>query len=257
MDWKSSGHPPLIIAHRGASFEAPENTLASFKLGLEQQCDAIECDIQLSADADLMVIHDPTTIRTTGTDRIVAEQTLADLKQLDAGSWKDPRFRCERIPTLQELFEILPADRRVFVELKSGTGTIEPLNQLLELGLVLPAQITLMAFELDTVNELRQRYSTLDVLWLYEFLPGHSSIGIRTVLKELITVAARSRFTGINVQDVPELDADFISACRTKQLKCYCWTVNDPQRAGYLFENGIKGIATDRPGWLREQIPVV
>src|SRR5512138_2694544 len=97
--------PPAIIAHRGASAHAPENTLSAFRLALEQGADGIELDAKLSADGHVIVIHDQTIKRTTGQPGIVRQMTLRQLKSMDAGSFFDSAYAGEQIPTLAEVFE--------------------------------------------------------------------------------------------------------------------------------------------------------
>jgi len=87
-----------IIGHRGASFDAPENTLASFRRGWEQHADAVELDIRQTKDGRIVVIHDQDTQRVTGVNRLVEEQTLEEIRQLDAGVWKDSRWVGEKVP---------------------------------------------------------------------------------------------------------------------------------------------------------------
>ena len=108
-----------MIAHRGASAYAPENTLAAFQLALRQGADGVELDVQLSADGEVVVCHDGSVDRTTDGHGLVAELSLAQLKQLDAGAWFGQAFRGERIPTLAEVFESLPGGI-IDVELKPG-----------------------------------------------------------------------------------------------------------------------------------------
>src|SRR4051812_19201695 len=109
-----------IIAHRGASHDAPENTLAAVRLAWAQHADAVEVDVHLTRDWRLAVIHDPDTRRTGDEVCVVADSTLAELQRLDVGQWKDPRFAGERIPTLEDVFGSVPDGKRTFVELKSG-----------------------------------------------------------------------------------------------------------------------------------------
>ncbi len=108
-----------IIAHRGASFDAPENTLAAIRLAWQQQADAVEIDVHLSRDRHLVAIHDFNTRKTTGRNRPVARQTLAQLRTLDAGQWKHPRWRGEKIPTLEEVLATVPPGKRLFIEIKA------------------------------------------------------------------------------------------------------------------------------------------
>ena len=107
---------PMVSAHRGACKYAPENTIASFDLAVEQGADAIELDAKLSADGKVMVIHDQTVDRTTNGKGKVNQLTHQELKQLDAGSFFDPRFSGERIPTLDEVFESV--GRKIFINVE-------------------------------------------------------------------------------------------------------------------------------------------
>ncbi|MDP6721144.1 MAG: glycerophosphodiester phosphodiesterase family protein, partial [Pirellulaceae bacterium] len=93
----------LIVAHRGASYDAPENTLAAFRLAWRQGADGIEGDFYLTKDGQIVCIHDADTKRTAGVSRQVAKSTLAELRELDVGRWKDEEFAGERMPTLQQV----------------------------------------------------------------------------------------------------------------------------------------------------------
>src|SRR5436309_263912 len=124
LSWlrRTPGAPPFIVAHRGASALAPENTLAAFRRALEAGAPAVECDVHLTADGAPIVIHDARVDRTTNGTGEVASLTLAALRALDAGGWFDPRFAGERLPTLEETLAIAAGRSRVFVELKPGGG---------------------------------------------------------------------------------------------------------------------------------------
>ena len=112
---------PAIIAHRGAAGQAPENTLAAFRLALDQNVAIIEFDIHPSKDGRLMVIHDPTLDRTTNRQGPVTGYTLAELRQMDAGSWFGPDFAGEKIPTLKEVLTLINGRAQCIIELKWGS----------------------------------------------------------------------------------------------------------------------------------------
>jgi len=114
-------HTPAVIGHRGASAAAPENTLAAFNLAVLLGADAVELDAKLSKDDVPVVMHDPTVDRTTDGRGRVADLTLADLKKLDAGSWKDAKYTGERAPTLAEVFEAVGSRLWINVELTNYT----------------------------------------------------------------------------------------------------------------------------------------
>lgn len=107
---------PAIFAHRGASAHAPENTLASFELAVRQEADAIELDAKLTADGQVVVIHDQTVDRTTDGSGRVNQMTLAQLRQLDAGSHFAPAFHGEHIPTLEEVFDAI--GKKIFINIE-------------------------------------------------------------------------------------------------------------------------------------------
>jgi len=120
---------PIIFAHRGASVQAPENTLAAFELAIAQNADAIELDVKLSADGHAVVIHDTTVDRTTGSEGRVKDLSLAELRSLDAGSFFSEKYSGERIPTLEEVFESV--GKRIFINVEL-TNYNSPRDQLVE-----------------------------------------------------------------------------------------------------------------------------
>ncbi len=117
----------IIFAHRGSSAHAPENTLAAFELAVRQGADAIELDAKLTADGEVVVIHDPNTLRTTGVPGLVRKMTLAQLQELDAGSFFDIAFKGEKIPTLTQVFEAVGKKTYINVEL---TNYASPMDEL-------------------------------------------------------------------------------------------------------------------------------
>ncbi|MDF7823287.1 glycerophosphodiester phosphodiesterase family protein [Pontiellaceae bacterium B12227] len=245
---------PEIIAHRGASYDAPENTLEAFQLGLDRRADAIECDVHLSSDGELMVIHDPTVDRTTNGTGRVAELTRTELGALDAGSWKETKWRNARIPTLPEVLDLVPADRRILIEVKVGPSGLPRLKEILDATTLPRDRIIVMEFDLETVIAMRAAFPDLEVLWLLDFPRLHLPAQKRRTLKNNIEYAANHGFDGVNIQNIPQLDAAAIAACKARDLKSYCWTVDDAVRTAELFKDGIDGVATNRPGWTREQL---
>ena len=120
-----------IVAHGGASYEAPENTIAAFELAWDRGADAIEADVRLTVDGRVVCMHDASTERTADQNLVVADSTLADLLELDVGSWKGRRWRGERVPTLEEVLAVVPPGRQVFLEIKCGREILGALRQVL------------------------------------------------------------------------------------------------------------------------------
>src|SRR5829696_8958313 len=162
----SSADAVDIVAHRGASYDAPENTLAAEKLAWQQGADAVETDIFLSKDGKLAVSHDKNTKRTAGRDAEIVDLTMAELKQLDAGTWKGPQFAGERIPVLEEQIALIPPGKRLFVEIKIGPEIVPELKRVLAKMGASEKNITVISFKYETLQEVRKQLPQLKTEWL-------------------------------------------------------------------------------------------
>ena len=120
---------PLIVAHRGASFDAPENTLPAFKLAWEMGADAVEGDFLLTKDGHIVCVHDKKTKKVADQNLVVVQSTLAELQKLDVGLRKNKKFAGTRIPTLPEVFATVPIGKKIFVEVKCGPEIIPALTK--------------------------------------------------------------------------------------------------------------------------------
>lgn len=238
-----------IIAHRGASFDAPENTVASFKLGWEQQADADELDIYLSKDGQIVVIHDATTKRTAGADRKVVEQTFGELRALDAGSWKSPKWAGEKIPTLAEALATMPEGKRFFIEIKCGPEILPELEKVLTASGKKREQLVIIGFGYETMQQAKARFPDLQVFWLVS--PKKGSEGKQPAVGEMIAQAKAAKLDGLNLNSGFAIDAAFVAAVKDAGMKLYTWTVDDEVVATKLASLGVAGITTNRPQWLR------
>jgi glycerophosphoryl diester phosphodiesterase len=240
-----------IIAHRGSSYEAPENTMSSAKIAIDQNADALEVDIHLTKDNEIVVIHDADIKRTAGIKKNVKDLSLNELKQYEFGSWKAKKWNGERIPTLKEILQILPPEKTIFIEIKSGAECLPELKKLFFELNIPTSQIVLMDFNFETVKKAKSMFPDVEVLFLYEFKRFTTSANKRNQLDDIIKMAGDYKIDGLNIQNVKQLDADFIKKAKDNGLKCYCWTVDNHKRAKYLIDSGIDGIATNRPGWIK------
>ena len=160
---------PLVVAHRGASFDAPENTLPAFKLAWDQGADAIEGDFLLTKDGHIVCIHDRTTKRFCDQDLVVAKSTLKQLKVLDVGSWKNEKYAETRIPTISEVFAIIPDGKKIFVEVKCGIEIIEPLAKEIKKSNLGCEQIILICFKAEVVKSFKEKLPDHKAFWLSGF----------------------------------------------------------------------------------------
>lgn len=242
-----------IIAHRGASHDAPENTMASFRLGYEQQADADELDIHLTGDGRIVVIHDKTTKRTAGLDKPVVEQTLMELQSLDAGAWKGPRFKGEKLPTLGPVLQIIPPGKKLLIEIKCGPEILPALSQALRQSGKKPEQLVLIGFNYDTMAAAKKQFPHLQNYWL---VSGAADKKTRKQadLGQMIAKAKAAGLDGLNLEYKFPIDKAYAHRIHAAGLKFYTWTVDDPEVARKLVQSGVDGITTNRPGWLREQL---
>jgi glycerophosphoryl diester phosphodiesterase len=240
---------PLLIAHRGESHDAPENTLAAVRLAWERGAHAVEIDVHLSSDGELVVLHDFDTRRIGGSRTPVARQTAAALRAIDAGAWKHRRWRGEKIPLLSEVLATVPEHGRLFIEIKAGPACVPPLARLLAAGPLEPRQIVVMSFDVATVADAARAFSRSEVCLLLsarQWLP-------RGALARAIEQARAMGCRGLDLQTHRRLDAAVIEAAHAAGLRVYVWTVDRVPVARRLAEAGIDGITTNRRAWLAAQ----
>jgi glycerophosphoryl diester phosphodiesterase len=247
---------PEIIAHRGASHDAPENTLAAIKLAWEQNADAVEFDVYLSKDGQIVLMHDATTKRTAGVDRKVVDQTLAELQQLDVGSWKDKRFAGERIATLAEALAAIPAGKRAFIEVKCGPEIVPELKRVISAAALKPTelkpeQMAVISFNADVIAGVKAALPDTQAYWLVDPKPDKQPVWTADTL---LAKAQQIKADGLNLSAQPIVTAEFIARMKTAKLPVYVWTINDAEVATRMVSAGALGITTDRPEWLREQL---
>lgn len=227
----------LVIAHRGASGHAPENTLAAFRKAVALGATFIETDLQLSRDARFVAIHDATVNRTTNGQGAVHDLTLAELRQLDAGSWFGSEFSGERIPTLEEILQFSKKNDVVFyLELKPGGswgGEHALIGALRESGEI--ARAVVISFDASVVLNVRKIEPTVMTGLLYD---GQ----LEDPLAKAVEVGARQLVARGDLV-TPAL----LSEARKKDLQVICWTVNHPAHMRMLMAAGVAGIMSDYP----------
>src|SRR5687767_2478618 len=251
-----------MIAHRGESYDAPENTLAAINLGWERGADAVEMDLHLTSDGKLITIHDKDTLRVTGGKAkggqklAVLEHTAAELRKLDVGSWKSVSNAGERMPLIEEVLATLPKDkdRRLFIEVKVGPNAAAPLVAAIKSAGRPPEQTAVISFNLDTCAEVERLMPELEVYYLVDLNPNKKTGAPAPPIEELIKRANDAKLDGLNLSHHETLNEDAVKRIHEAGLKCYVWTVDDPAIAKRMLEAGVDGITTNRAQWLREQL---
>ncbi|MDC0936880.1 glycerophosphodiester phosphodiesterase [Pirellulales bacterium] len=250
-----SAQGQLIVAHRGASADAPENTLSAFRLAWEQGADAIEGDFHLTADGQVACIHDKTTERTAGDSLQVSESSLDELRKLDAGSWKDARFAGQRIPTLAEVLDTVPTGKIMLIEIKSGPEILPAVKRILEQTDVPWANLRIISFERDVVERAKQMLPKIESYWLVDFKWDKKLKHWYPSLEHVIGVGSQIGADGLDVRaNQPVLTDKFTRLCDQAGFSKHAYTVDEPAVALQLQELGFDSITTNRPGFLRQAL---
>lgn len=240
----------LLIAHRGESYDAPENTHAAFDLAWQRGCQAIELDVHVTSDGEVVVCHDRDTLRTSGVQHVIRETPLRTLRSLDVGTWKAPRYAGERMATLGEVLGRVPVGKRVFVEMKSGVESVDAVMEVLRA--YQNVDVVVISFNREVVSEVRRRGGH-EVLWLVSPRRDEATGQWRPTPAEMIADATAIA-DGLDVDANSPIDQAFVDAAKSAGLRFYVWTVDDPVRAKALIESGVDGVTTNRAAWMNEQL---
>ncbi|MEN4011020.1 MAG: glycerophosphodiester phosphodiesterase family protein [Chloroflexota bacterium] len=232
---------PVIFAHRGASAHAPENTLSAFRLAVQHQADAIELDAKLSADGEVMVIHDQTVDRTTNASGKVSSFNAVELQGLDAGSHFSAQFKGEPVPTLEQV--LAEFGNQVFINIEL-TNYASPRDALPEKAAALVKKFHLEArvlFSSFHPNNLRRVARVLPQCPLAILaLPGVTGMLMRSWLG--LRIARHVLHPHLR-----DASPALITREHKRRRRVHVWTVNDPQDMRRLFRDGVDGIFTDDP----------
>jgi glycerophosphoryl diester phosphodiesterase len=231
---------PLIFAHRGACSYAPENTLAAFRLGLEQGADGIELDAKLSKDGVVVVIHDQTVDRTTNGSGKVAELTFAELQDLDAGIQFAPKYSGEKVPSLEQVLSEMGDKLIINIELTSYASP----------GDALPEKVVDLVKQKGTSqNTIFSSFHPIILGRIRKLMPG--------IPAGLLTgegwMQWGNSFLGNRVSPnlihpyFTKATKNFIDKTHRKNRKVNAWTVDDPREIFRLVQDGVDGIITDDP----------
>lgn len=237
----------IVIAHRGASAYAPENTLSSLKLAVEQGAQAVEIDVQLTKDGKLVVIHDWKVDRTTNGEGYIHELDFDYIRSLDCGSWFSDEFKGERVPTLKEVFEVIPETMMLNIEIKEierGRSGFEKmvLDEIYEAGRL--DSVIISTFHHGIIKRLHEMEPKLKLALL-------TSSEILNLNKYLDDNGLKSYSYHPEVNLITK---DTIKELEERDIKTYVWTVNTLVDFKWLASIGVHGVITNYPDVMLEEI---
>lgn len=238
------------ISHRGESIDAPENTLAAFRLAMQRDTDGMECDIHFSSDKVVVCCHDETSKRTSGCEKIIADSTYAELRQLDFSAGKSA-YRGERIPTLAEALAVLRPGKKFYLEIKRGnTELIGPVLALVAEAKVPLADIVLICFDQEVCRQAKNLCPELKTLWLASYSDDKPPSP-----EEIIAHLQNCQADGINLNGNPSfVNAAFVTRIKKAGYYFAVWTIDDVERATELLECGVDAITSNQAAALRQEI---
>ncbi|WP_081823222.1 glycerophosphodiester phosphodiesterase family protein [Lachnospira multipara] len=234
-------HSTQVTAHRGNSVDAPENTLAAFRAAIDDMADCIELDIQMTSDGVLVVMHDPSLYRTTGLDKKVTEVTYDEISKLDAGSWYSDEFKGEKVPTLEEVLELVQGKIDLNIEIKTNNTRYEIAKELVDLlaKYNMENRVVVTSFDYKSLKAVKGFNSNIQVGYILSMAYGDF----------------------YNMQDVDffSVNASFLSkrtvdAIHNSGKMVYAWTVNSSESAINLTNKGVDCLITDNPVMIKEAI---
>lgn len=231
--------PPLVIAHRGASADEPENTLRAFQRAIEQDAQMIELDLDQSADGHVIVMHDATLERTTNLRGRVAELSLAEIRKADAG-------KGERVPTLDEVLDLTLGKVRLYLEIKEARAAANTLKTIRARRC--ETDVMLASFDLALMKQLGEEVNDMEL----GLILGTPSLDPRVRWREAFPWRA---FKSYNYQVLcmqVELCFGYLARGRTATGKrLYVWTADDERQFAQMQALGVDGIVTNRPAKLK------
>ena len=246
----------VIVAHRGASYDAPENTIAAFKEAWAQGADGVEGDFYVTKDQQIVCIHDKDTKRTAGTNLVVANSTLDELRTLEYGSWKDARFKGEPIPTFADVMAVIPEGKLFVIELKTGPEIVPLLKAELDRLKPATANLLIIAFNRETVIAVKKQLPAIRTHWLTGFKQDKATGVWAPTAEEVAKTLQATGADGIGLQGRREVvTAEFLNTLKQRGLReFHVWTLDEPQDALFYKELGAVGITTNRPAFIRDSL---
>ena len=226
-----------IIAHRGASADAPENTLAAMRQAIDYATDWVEIDVQETSDDQVVVFHDSDFMKLANVDLKIWDATMADLESIDIGSHKDPAFHAERVPTLAELLTVCKGKTKVVIELKYYGHDKDLEQRVLNIvnGHDMSSDVMYMSLNIKAVNKIKQLDPNCRAGLLLSVLGGKIQ-------------DTKADFLAVNAMFV---NRSFIQRAHASGKEVYVWTINDAVTMSRMIGIGVDGLITDKPDLAR------
>lgn len=243
----------FIVAHKGASRDAPENTIPAFELAWKQGADAIEGDFHLTQDGEIVCIHDTTTREVAGEDLVVAESTLHELKQLDVGAWFGRQWGGTCIPTLAEVIQTVPEGKTLFLEVKCGPEIIPKLFEELGASGLAVHQVVITSFNAEVIATVEHNAPALKTLLLVGFRQDQQSGEIIPSPDDVLQALHLLQTDGVSTNAHPVVNEPFVHQILDAGYEYHVWTIDQGKTAKKFQAWGARSITTNVPGRFKKK----
>ena len=242
----------MIIAHRGVSFDLPENSLPAFNMSWNHAADAIEGDFHLTKDGAIVCIHDEDTGRVCKQNIVVRDSTLKELKALDLDCQGTGNLQI-KIPTLAEVLEILPDGKKIFIEIKCGSEIVEPLFSELTRSKLNSNDAVIISFDEEVIKEFKVIAPNYRALLLYSYKQlNRNSSEVGCNINNLIDVMRNIKADGLGTDN--EFSKTLVEQTINAGFEYHSWTIDSIDVAQKLINWGSSSITTNKPGHLIQQL---
>jgi glycerophosphoryl diester phosphodiesterase len=248
----ANAEEPMIVAHRGASRDAPENTVPAFTLAWQQGADAIEGDFHLTRDGHIVCIHDKDTKKVAGRKLVVSKSTLDELRRLDVGARRGKKFEGTVIPTIAEVFSTIPKGKNIYIEIKCGVEIIPALLEELTRSGLKREQVVVICFDKKVLREFKTKAPQYKVSWLCN-VKGKRSGKKSPSLNEVLTTLKQINADGFS-SSKDAVDEAFVKGVMEKGYEYHVWTVDDVKTARLFRKWGARSVTTNVPGYMRRNL---
>ncbi len=244
---KTTSSRPLFISHRGESSKAPENTLAAFRYAMDGGADGMETDIHFTKDGIVVCSHDCSTKRVFGTEMLVEEHTLAELRQLKAVLHAD-KYPDETVPTLAEALKVLKPGKLFYIEVKhDDPRLVDAMVKEIRAAGVPASQIVVISFRNEAIKYCKATYPEYKALWLTCFEKDAATGKYLYDAEHYVRIMKELGVDGVDcIRDLGFMDEKFYRAMREANLEISVWTVDDMEAARRLVQDGVEGITSNR-----------
>ena len=228
----------IVIAHRGASRAAPENTLSAMKKAIEFGADYAECDVSQTKDGEIVLFHDEEMERTTGKEGMIWDYTLAELREMEVGSWFKEEFRGEPIPTLREVIRLVKGKIKLNIEVKISENEPGIAQKVVDIVRAenFSKNCMITSFDMETVKTFKAIAPDLRTGLIFD--------------KEYRPDVFEGNWDILS-SNYKLVDAEFVRLAKKSGKKTYVWTVNEREEMLRLIRLGVDGIITDKPDLLK------